>query len=62
MAIFTRYGSVVTVNGHTIDDDGRWWIKCTRVSDNEEKEYLLGELRADDGPSEIQAAIERATV
>lgn len=40
--ITTRFGSEVKVL-KPADDEG--WVKCTRVSDNTEKEYHASELK-----------------
>ena len=58
--IRTRFGTHVTVISAEDDERGTTWVKV-RTERDEEEEYALDDLRADDGLNEIMAAIRQST-
>lgn len=61
MAIYTRFGTPVTINDVSVDEQGTQWVKVTNHFDDgttNEREYPIWELRADGGISEIHDEID----
>ena len=55
--IFSKFGSKVTLLSKSEDGSGRVWVQGTAEGSADIREFAAGELKADEGPAEIDRAV-----